>query len=235
VRTASGLSVGLIAILLGSGILRADAPELQKPAPAAEAQPYRARIEQLLVTHYPRLLVERLSGAQTVLFLFNPDGSLAATALEEHATGQEALVASELQFARFGVSAGELRYIGAASLQLPLNKVVVVFAGRDSRQVDRALVEHYFPDALARGAPPGASLWILFDHEGRVLRTGSEHVDPAQLRKLLAQRYAGIALGDLTAAAVYGRDGRPVKNAQQETLQLYSVWLSSGSPVPSDR
>jgi hypothetical protein len=170
-----------------------------------------------------------------VTVLFDPDGTLAGADLQVFSGALSVLTASELQFARFGLTAGELRYIGVARIQLPLNTVLVVFGGRDSRDLDRALVERFFPKVLVQGVSVGQGIWILFDHEGQVLRTGEEQFDPAKLRKILEARYSGIRTSGMTVTPILARDGRPIRSASHEEPQLYCVWLAADSPVPGER
>jgi hypothetical protein len=167
-----------------------------------------------------------------ITVLFDPDGTLAGADLQVFSGALSVLTASESQFARFGLTAGELRYIGVARIQLPLNAVLVVFGGRDSRDLDRALVERLFPKVLAQGGAPNEEMWILFDHEGRALRTGQEHFDPSKLRKILEVRYPGIQTSAMTVTAIIGRDGRPIRSPSHDAIQLYWVWLAIGSPLP---
>lgn len=210
------------------------APELRKPAPDAQALPYRERLETLIEVRYPRLLTEKLAGTAMVTVLFEPDGTLSGTNLEAIPQSSEPLTASEAQFARFGLAAGELKYIGVARIQLSLNTVLVVFGARDSRQLDHALVERHFPQALIEGLPAGQSIWILFDHAGQVLRSGQESVIAATLRKTLETRYPGIRTEAMTVTPVLGKAGAGHKELHA-SLQLYCIWLAADSPLPAEK
>jgi len=83
-----------------------------------------------------------------VTVLLEADGTLADTALEVLPCASRSLTASESQFARFGLKAGDLRYLGESRIQTPLNTMLVVFGGRDSHTLDRALIERYFPNVF---------------------------------------------------------------------------------------
>jgi hypothetical protein len=74
-----------------------------------------------------------------------------------------------------------------------------------------------------QAAAPNEAIWILFDHESRVLRTGEEPIEPPCVRKALEERYPGIQISDVTVKPVLER-GR--------TLHLHCVWLERGSPLP---
>jgi hypothetical protein len=129
---------------------------------------------------------------------------------------------------------GDLRYLGESRIQTPLNTVLVVFGGRDSHTLDRALIERYFPDVLSQGVAPQMRIWILLDHEGRVLRTGEEAFDSGTLKTVLETRYAGIRTAEMTTSQVLARDGKPVTDSAGEALQLHCVWLAPGSPTPGE-
>ncbi len=86
-----------------------------------------------------------------------------------------------------------------------------------------------------QGTSPNNSIWILFDHGGRLLHTGEEPVEPATFRQLLEARYPGIRISrisDMGVTPVRGSDGRTVENAAHQAVQLYCVWLEAGSPLP---
>jgi hypothetical protein len=82
--------------------------------------------------------------------------------------------------------------MGEGRIQSPVNTVLVVFGGTDSRALDRALVERFFPGVLAQGVSTGHGIWILFDHDGNVPRTGEERFESRDLRTLLETRFPGI-------------------------------------------
>src|SRR5215468_11520590 len=98
--------------------LSSDSLELRKPAPDAFAQPYRQRLEALIRSRYPKLLSEKLPGTAVVTVLLEFNGQVAATRLDVSPEPLKELTASESQFARFGVSGGELRYVGVAQVDL---------------------------------------------------------------------------------------------------------------------
>jgi hypothetical protein len=211
-----------------------ESTELRKPPPDASAESYRERLEALIRSRYPNLVTERLPGTAVVTVLLEMDGGIAATHLDVSLEPLKELTASEAQFARLGVAVGELRYVGVADIDLPLNTVHVVFGARNSRDVDRTLVEHLFPKVLAEGLPKGEAIWILLDHEGRVLASGEEAVPP-DVSSLLEARYPGIRISSVAANTVYGRDGHPLKGADHDALRVHCVWLAPGSPLPDSK
>jgi hypothetical protein len=206
--------------------------ELRKPAPNAGARPYRELFQSLIRERYPELLTKPMEGIPVVTVLFNLQGDVVRSDLTISAQPPGGLAASEDSFAGFGVAAGDLQYVAAATIPTPANTVLVVFGGTGSRQLDRRLVERFFPQVLSQGAPLNAGIWILFDHDGHVLRTGEEQFAPGSLRGVLEHRYPGIRTSDLTATPVVGAEGRPLKDPRGRPLQLTCVWLASDSPLP---
>jgi hypothetical protein len=225
------ISLGLV-LFTSIAWAQAGVTELRKPFPDAQAQPYRERLETLIKARYPELLTHKERGSVLVTVLLNSDGALADTKLDIQSGRSGPLTASEMQFTRFGLSAGDLKYIGVTRLQLGVNWVSIVFGARDSRSIDRALVERYFPKALTKGLPPGEGIWILFDHSGRVLRTGQEPFEHGNFKEQLTKRYPGIRIGDAMDTLVYGPNGDSFENSNHEPLQLHSLWLTEDSPLP---
>jgi hypothetical protein len=221
---AARLPRALMWIALWSPALAMGGADLQMPPPDPQAQPYRDRLVALIEGQYPQLLTQKIAGTAMVTVLFDSDGTLLASNLEVVPAAVTTLTASEMQFARFGLAADDLKYIGTFRIPLPPNTIVVVFGARDSRKLDLALVEHFFPKVLAQGVPPGFGIWILFDHDGKVLRTGEERFESQDLRKVLETRFPNIRTSDITIAHVDG----PLRKG----LQLHCVWLANGSPLP---
>jgi hypothetical protein len=235
------LSAAIALALLGSsGRAAAEPPtaatstatDLRKPAPNPGARPYREQLQTLIKDRYPQLLTDTAQGIPVLTVLFNLSGDVARSELEVSAHPPSELAASEESFSHFGVLVGDLQYIAAASLQTPANTVFVVFGGLGSRQLDRSLVQRFFPKVLSEGVPLNEGIWILFDHEGKILRTGQEHFAPGSLRGVLENRYPGIQTADMTATPVVGPGGQPIKDSRGQPLQLMCVWLASDSPLP---
>ena len=207
--------------------------ELRKPAPNPDACPYREQLQALIRDRYPQLAIETTPGIPVLTVLFDLYGEIVRSELEVSTRPPAELAASEESFAHFGMAVGDLQYVAAASFQTPANTVFVIFGGLGSGQLDRSLVRRFFPQVLSGGAPLKQGIWILFDHEGRVLRTGQEQVAPGSLRSVLESRYPGIRTADLTATPVVGQDGQPLKDPRGRPLQLTCVWLAANSPQPS--
>jgi hypothetical protein len=206
--------------------------DLRKHAPDAHVQPNRARLHSLITTRYPHLLTKRAEGTPTVTMLFDSEGRTLYTHLGFSPKPLGEPVASEPTFSPNGADASDLQYIGAATIHLPANTVLVLFAGTGSRDVDRALVRRFFPSVLRQKAPLKEGLWILFDHDGTVLRHGRERFKPEHLRRILEKRYAGIRTSDMTATPIVGQGERPIRDPFGQPAQLSCVWLARGSPLP---
>jgi len=218
--------IAALGMLCWAAACAAAQPTLVMPAP-----PDEGRLRALLAQRYPELLERRVSGTPVVIALFGADGQLMQTAMESRSAPVMAVTASEGEFERFGRLTAPLRYVGLVRLELPSNTVVVMFGGLGSREFDRALVERYSPRALAQGTR-AVAIWILFDHEGRVLLTGEESVDTPSLRSMLEARYPGIRIAETTVTPVVGKGGRAVQNAFGGALQLHCIWLEAGARLP---
>jgi hypothetical protein len=232
--TIASLAVGC-SLSLASGepaTTRATSTELRKLPPNAGARPYRERFQLLIESRYPQLLTNTADGAPIVTVLLDLYGDLVRTELEISRQPPSELAASERSFSRFGLREGDLQYVGAATIQTPANTVLIVFGGMASRDLDRRLVQRFFPKVFSEGAPLNQGIWILLDHEGQVLRTGEEYLEPTRIRAVLEKRYPGIETADMTATPVVGPDGRPMKDREGRPFQLTCVWLASDSPLP---
>ena len=109
-----------------------EAPAVEAPAPDTAIHPDRQQLETIIRDRYPQLMTQRFAGVQVVTVLLNHDGTLAATDLEISAKDPGELTVSRQNFARFGIMARDLSYIGIKRLELPLNTVLVMFGGRSA-------------------------------------------------------------------------------------------------------
>jgi hypothetical protein len=109
-----------------------EAPDVEKPAPDTAVHPDQQQLEAIIRHTYPQLATQRFAGFPVVTVLLNHDGTLAATDLEISAKDPGELTASNLHFARFGLKGMDLIYVGVTHVELPLNKVLVVFGGRST-------------------------------------------------------------------------------------------------------
>lgn len=235
------LSLTLVLLFCGASciaeeVLPSPAPgeltDLRKPAPDPQVRPYQKRFRALIKARYQKLFTEPAQGNPIVTVLFDLQGGILRADCEVSSKPPSELVASESNFTRYGSLAGDLDYIGAASIHLPANTVRVVFAAVGSKNVDQALIQRFFPQVLEKGAGLSQGIWILLDHEGRVLLTGQEHFKSGRLRQILEKRYPGIQTSNTTATPVVGRDGQTIRDGLGQPFQLYCVWLAAGSPLP---
>jgi hypothetical protein len=221
---------------------------VRKPINNQSPPQYILDFERLLKKQYPKLLTEKVSGAPVLVVLFDRTGNLERSALAETFDGDpKEFRAPDSLFDRFGVRQDELGWIMVQGMETKSNVVLVVFSYRkdpnsdypparlapDTTAVDRAIVTRFFPDAMEHGVAAGEGLWVLFDRNGNILRTGREPLDPQNLDKMLESRYRGIKISTVTATPVTRDDAQHVKNASGEDLQLHSLWLDSDSPLPS--
>ena len=124
----------LVACLRLNGLAWAasEAQDVEKPTPDIAVHPDRQQLEAIIRDRYPQLVTQRFAGFPVVTVLLNHDDTLAATDLQISAKDPGEVKASELHFARFGLKATDLSYIGVARFDLPLNSVLVVFGGRST-------------------------------------------------------------------------------------------------------
>jgi len=228
----SRLAWVLISITLYAPSHAVNLAELLKPPPDASVQPSRERVTALIKERYPQLLLGHLSGTPVLTVLLNADGTIARSDLEISQQSAGSLTVTELQFARFGLRSGELQSVGVEREQLPHGAVLIVFGTRSSVELDRALVERYFPKVMTERVPAGEGLWILFDHSGHVLKSGEEILPSADLKSTFERRYRGIHISAITESLVIARDGRRIEDTAHVPLHLDCVWLTKNSPSP---
>jgi hypothetical protein len=95
-----------------------------------EARPSREQLEAIIRERYPRLLTQKVTGTAVVTLLFRSDGVLAAARLDVVPSSAGTVTASEARFSPFRVPPGALSFLGLAHIDLPLNRVVVIFGER---------------------------------------------------------------------------------------------------------
>jgi hypothetical protein len=103
----------------------------------------------------------------------------------------------------------------------------------DTRTIDRQIFEHNFDPATRRALPAGQSPWLLLDRGGKVLRSGVEVMnDERGFLVVLTTRFEGIKAQEMTVTPLTDSSGKPVKDAGGADVNLFSVWLASGSALP---
>jgi BlaR1 peptidase M56 len=236
-------------LVLAAASLNAPAGEpsaaLRKPPPAHEGDAAAEKFAVLIKDRYPALTTERTAGTPVVTVLFNHDGTIARTDTDIFQGTPREFKASAAQFQRVGLTPDAVGYVGTQAIDFGNNTILVVYSEKDaqhipftsrlfpdSRSIDRALTERFFPSAFEHGVPAGEGIWVLFDHAGTVLRTGQEPFDPANLTRMLESRYPGIKANEMTVTPVVDAAMQPVKTASGGPLQLHSVWLDAASGAP---
>ena len=213
------------------GLLQSEAStDLRKPEPSSLA-PSSAQFEALIKERYPDILTHTFVGTPVVSVLVEPTGRITRMNLEVFTGPPSRFVASESQIARLAPAGEHVTDTGFEIVKVSNATVIELFAITDSHELDRALVARFFPKVLKQGVPSGEGIWMLFDHDGRVLRTGEEHIELSNLRRMLELRYPGIQTASAASFPVVGRDGRPLK-IRQSLVRLHCVWLAIGSVVP---
>ena len=204
--------------------------DLRKPEPSS-LPPSSVQFEALLKERYPDILTHTFVGTPVVSVLIEPSGRITRVNLEVFTGPPSRFVASESQIARLAPAGTHITDTGFKIAKVSDTTVIELFAVTDSHELDRALVERFFPKVLKEGVPSGEGIWMLFDHEGRVLRTGEEHIELSNLRRMLELRYPGIQTASAASFPVVGHDGQPLK-IRRSLVRLYCVWLAIGSVVP---
>ncbi len=220
-----------------------------KPAPTGGNSFKLGRhFEEMLVTRYPRLLEQDLAGTAAVVVLLNEDWSIAKAAQVNFEESLEKIELTKGVFGVLGIAEDAVPYVGTMGIQSPHNaahRVLVVFTesitpgerfvsrvAMDFRPVDREIFQYYFPKALEEGTPAGQGYWVLVDRGGQVLRSGQETFDTSGWNKALEARFTGIRTQEVTLTPITDAAGEPLKDTAGKDLQLYSVWLAPGSPLP---
>lgn len=222
---------------------------VRKPPTNNQSPPqYVLDLEQLLKKQYPKLLTDKVAGTPVVLVLFDRAGSIERSVAAETFNGNpKQFKAQDSSFERLGVKREELGWIAVQGMETKANAILIVFSYRkdpnsnypparlfpDTKETDRAIVTRFFPGAMENGVADGEGLWVLFDRDGNVLRTGREPFEPQKLDALLESRFRGIKVSTITATPVTRDDSQLVKSASGQELQLHSLWLDPDSPLPS--
>jgi hypothetical protein len=242
------LAVATSLILVASGL---SAPAvggystvLRKPPPSHAGAPPE-KFAALIKERYPTLANQKVAGTPLLIALFNHDGSIARTEQDVFQGPPQAFKATKALFERFGLTPDAVGPMGVQGLEFANQTILVVYTERndqqipsssnvfpDSRTIDRALTERFFPGVFDHGTAAGEGIWVLFDRQGAVLRTGQESFDPTKLIPLLESRYPGIKASEMTVTPVVDSNMHPIKILSGGELELYSVWLDVGSSQP---
>jgi len=85
---------------------------------------------------------------------------------------------------------------------------------------------------VKNGVPQGANPWVLLDREGHVLRSGQEVIAHDQIQHTIEARFPGISTREVTVTPLFDGSNQPVSDSKGREVQLTSVWLAPGSPLP---
>lgn len=244
----------ILAVSFGASAAALDPPspttELHKAPPAADvSRQLDLRFEALIKERFQQLLEQRVTGVPVVNVLFGQDGSVEVSDYGIAPENPEASI-DEAYFARhFHLAADEVAFTGLQGVVSATTgqKIMVAFTQKkqpngpapknlflapDTRSIDRSLVQRYFPEALQGGVSAQTRLWVLFDNDGKVLRTGTDTSRPAALTEVLETQYPGIRVEYITATPVTDEKMQEIETSSGEPLQLFSMWLKKGSTLP---
>jgi hypothetical protein len=252
---AAGLSLALAASCLIAATnvdapTRAVASVPLKPTPSSgNALKLGGVFEQLLQSKFPGLLDEGVAGTAMVVVLVNEDWSIARAEKVISPERFENVQVSEATFGVLGLDEKSVPYVGNMGMQSahdPTKRLLMVYTERatpgqrfvshlfpDTRAVDRAIFERYFPAAAKAGVPAGESVWVLLDRAGNVLRSGQEPIDASQWNRTLESRFSGIKTQGVTVTPITDAAGNPLQDRGGKDLHLHSVWLAPDSPLPA--
>ena len=181
--------------------------------------------------------------------LFKDDGSVDYSNSEIATGSPEGLLGKAYYAQHLHMPEEEVAYVGIQGVVSPTTGQIVwvtftqrkrpnapppknILPGRDTRSIDRSLVQRYFPEALQGGVSTQTRLWVLFDSEGNVLRTGTDSSRPAALTGVLETEFPGIRAEFINTSPVTNEQMQEVKTSSGEPLQLFSVWLAKDSALP---
>jgi hypothetical protein len=241
---AIATSLVLVATGLSAPAVGGSSTVLRKPPPSHVGAPPE-KFAALIKERYPALGNPPAAGTPVLIVLFNHDGSIARADTDVFQGLPQDFKASKALFERFGLTPDAVGPVGVQGMEFGNQAILAVYTERndqpiafaskvfpDSRMIDKALAERFFPGAFKHGVSAGEGIWVLFDRDGAVLRTGQESFDPAKLIPILESRYPRIKASESTVTPVVDATLQPVKMPSGGALQLYSVWLDPGSPLP---
>lgn len=220
-----------------------------KPPPGGERMlSLGSSFEQYIEAHYPGLFKRKVDGTPVAILLLNDDGSIAKSAQIIRAEPIEKIHVDESMFSSIGMERDQVPYAGAMAMQSPTDpdhKVLVVYTEKkvgderfvsrlfaNTRSLDRDIYQQHFPALARNGVPKGTKLWVLFDRDGRVLRSGQESMAYDKIAPTLEARFAGIKTREVTVTPVVDANSQQVVDAGGHDVQLTSVWLAPDSPKP---
>jgi hypothetical protein len=122
---------------------------LKKPEPRAlPPVKSRANFEAFIRARYPQLTRRKVAGTPVFRVWFDPHGCVARAKLDMVSGTPDEILGSTNLFESAVRPGRQPQYSGVGTVVTPANTIVVLFAGSDSRELDRALVRRYFPRVL---------------------------------------------------------------------------------------
>lgn len=224
-------------------------PELQKSPPNSD-QGLAHDLATLVKERYPDLLSRKVAGTPVVSVLFKADGSIERTSYAAFDGSPHSFNPNKDYYAHhLNITSDDVSYVGLQGVVSPTTgqTILVAFTERgesgvpspsligtdDTRDIDRSLAERYFPDALGGSVDSSVRLWILFDSEGHVLRSGREPRSQEPIEHVLQTRFPGIETQFVTNTFIFDRTARLIRDRAGEPVSLTCVWLAP-APVTRD-
>jgi hypothetical protein len=119
---------------------------LKKPEPRAlPPVKSRANFEAFVSARYPPLTRRKVAGTPVFRVWFDPHGCVARAKLDIVSGTPDEIIGSTNLFESVVRRGWQPQYSGMGTVVTPANTIVVLFAGSNSRELDRALVRRYFP------------------------------------------------------------------------------------------
>ncbi len=251
------LLVGLCLGLAGSclyGATKLDAPHIgaadlvRKPPPSMDQNNPGVKLgqvfERLISESYPDLLSGNFDGMPMIVVQLNDDLSVAKLVRTQYRDPSGKVSITNEVFRLLNLAPEEVPHVGAMSMQMAKDKVVLVayterrkpgdrFVSNvfpDTRKLDRELFVQQFPGSKS-GVAEGENPWVLLDRSGTVLRRGLEPI-ATEWNRTLEDRYRGIKTAEVTVTSIYDEAGDPMRDLGGKELHLHSVWLAPDSPFP---
>ena len=224
------------------------ATKIEAPANAPVAAPLKPPPGGEQMMQLGRNFDRKVDGTAVVIMLVNADSSIAKSAQIIVDRPIEQIEADQSMFEAIGMKREDVPYTGVMAMQSPNDserKVLAVYTESmtpgerfttrlftNTRSLDREIYIHSFPDLVQNGVPNSVNPWVLIDREGHVLRSGLESIAHDQIRATIEARFPGISTREVTVTPLFDSSNQPVSDGRGREVQLTSVWLAPGSPLP---
>jgi hypothetical protein len=148
-----------------------------------------------------------------------------------------AFVGFLLAAAMWAVSAGYVRdactapHFPTKTVSGGKNATAILEIRLSNRFQGDAVLGQLLTGMIAGGIPPDEGIWILYDHDGRVVCAGKERMGAVAMSDTIEARYPGTKTSASRVTTLVGGDGQP-SSPTGTPIRLHSVWLAERSPTP---